>query len=159
MDNKSLPGIAALVVATLSPSASAQTTTFNVTNSGMTAYIINSQANPTLTLTRGQTYTFNVNTPGHPFDIKTVQGAGTANQYNVGVSAQGVTNGTLTFNVAADAPATLWYQCEIHNVMSGQLLTVAPAAPAVGGYMFAAVGAILVGLGAASLYRRRGATS
>ena len=40
--------------------------TFTVTPQGFTAYLINSAPNPTLTLMRGFTYTFNINAVGHP---------------------------------------------------------------------------------------------
>jgi hypothetical protein len=44
---------------------------FTVGSSGQGAYVINGQNNPTLTLTRGKTYTFDVAVSNHPFWIKT----------------------------------------------------------------------------------------
>jgi len=38
--------------------------TYNVTNNGFGNYLINGSSNPTLTLTAGQTYTFNINAAG-----------------------------------------------------------------------------------------------
>jgi MYXO-CTERM domain-containing protein len=102
--------------------------------SGMFVWNINGQLNPTLTLVRGHTYTFAVQAPGHPFDIKTAQVTGTADQFNTGVSAQGVTSGTMTFIVPTD-PNTppLFYQCEVHGTMTGGLtLTSTAPAPSAG---------------------------
>ncbi len=128
---------------------------FNVTNSGATAYLIDGTANKPLTLTRGRTYTFTLNVPGHPFDIKTVAGSGTGNQYNVGVSAQGMQTGVMTFQVDANAPAGLFYQCEIHNAMSAAITTVAaPPAPAFGPFAIAALCALVLGAGFVVLRKR-----
>jgi hypothetical protein len=92
---------------------------FTVTNSGASAYIINGQSNPTLTLYEGQTYTFNIAATGHPFWIKTTPVTGTGDAYNDGVTNNGVDNGTITFTVPIGAPSTLYYICQIHGVMQG----------------------------------------
>jgi len=78
-------------------------------------------SNPNITLKRGETYTFSVNAPGHPFLINSVQGVGTANTYNEGVTNNGAAEGTVTFTVPADAPDTLFYNCEFHASMTGEL--------------------------------------
>ena len=93
--------------------------TFNVTANGLSAYIINSQSNPTLSITEGETYTFNINASGHPFWIKTVNSTGTGNAYNDGVTNNGTANGTITFVVPYDAPSTLYYNCQYHSSMAG----------------------------------------
>ena len=98
--------------------------TFTVTNSGASAYQIDGSNNPTLTLVRGFTYTFNVNASGHPFFIKTSASTGTGNQYNTGVTNNGVQVGTLTFVVPSNAPATLYYICQYHSSMVGTINTV-----------------------------------
>jgi plastocyanin len=67
------------------------------------------------------TYTFTISSPGHPFWIKTMQVPGTASGYTNGVSASGVTSGTIEFTVPADAPSTLYYICEYHPNMSGAI--------------------------------------
>jgi hypothetical protein len=89
---------------------------------------INGQNNPPLTLVRGHTYTFAVNAPGHPFDIKTAPVTGTGMQFNTGVTGQGATNGTLTL-IAPTDPSTsqLFYQCEVHSSMTGTIALVAPS--------------------------------
>ncbi len=92
-------------------------------------YTINGQGNPTLILQRGQTYTFSVSASGHPFYIKSVQGAGTGNAFNTGVTGNGAQNGTITFAVPANAPAPLFYNCSIHSSMTGTINVVDPPAP------------------------------
>jgi plastocyanin len=99
---------------------------YDVTNNGATAYIfngngMNNMSNPSLTLQRGKTYTFTVNTPGHPFYINSVQGTGTANAYNDGVTNNGASSGTITFTVPSNAPNTLFYNCEFHSSMTGAI--------------------------------------
>src|SRR5262245_55914612 len=96
------------------------TTTFTVTNSGSTDYVIDGVHDPNLKLTRGQTYVFQINAIGHPFWIKSVQGAGTGNAYNDGVTNNGAQSGSLTFVVPANAPSTLFYNCEFHPSMTGR---------------------------------------
>jgi hypothetical protein len=104
------------------------TTTFSVTNNGVSAYDVAgfSGDNPTLTLVQGQTYNFQVNASGHPFFISTTAHSPSGPHFTTGVTNDGVQVGTLTFVVPASAPATLFYQCEIHSAMSGQLNIVAP---------------------------------
>lgn len=93
--------------------------TFNVTNNSSGNYVINGQSNPTLTITEGETYTFNINATGHPFWIKTNTSTGTANQYNDGVTNNGTDNGVITFVVPFTAPSTLYYNCQFHSSMAG----------------------------------------
>jgi hypothetical protein len=96
-------------------------TSFTVVNNGATAFRIDGVDNPTLNLTRGKTYMFNVTATGHPFYIKTVRITGSGSQYTSGVTGQAVQVGTLTFVVPMDAPNTLFYQCGIHSAMGGTL--------------------------------------
>jgi hypothetical protein len=103
----------------------AATETYTVTNSGASAYTINSSSNPTLTLQRGGTYTFNINASGHPFWIKTSQVTGTGSAYNTGVTNNGTDSGTITFTVPEDAPSTLYYICQFHGSMTGTINVVA----------------------------------
>lgn len=95
--------------------------TLQVTNSGFTAYVIDGVSNPDLTFCRGSTYVFSVNATGHPFYIKTVQGIGTANAYDSGVTVNGTTVGDVTFAVPSDAPDTLFYDCSLHIAMTGTI--------------------------------------
>ena len=68
--------------------------------------------NPTLTLYRGQTYTFVINSPGNPFSIKTARVAGSLDRYTIGVSISAVELGTITFTVGVNAPDVLYYVSE-----------------------------------------------
>ena len=110
------------------PNASAATlaTSFTVANSGATAWNINGNLNPTLTLNIASTYNFNVTATGHPFYIKTAQVTGSGSQWTEGTTNQGVQSGTLTFVVPADAPATLFYQCGVHSSMTGTINIIGP---------------------------------
>jgi hypothetical protein len=123
----------AVIVTLAFLSAPAAAANFNGTmgtdDAGTFVWNVNGANNPTLTLARGSSYTFAVNAPGHPFDIKTAAVTGTADQLDAGVSQQGVTSGTVTFDVPTNATPPLFYQCEIHPTMSGSLLLASPAAP------------------------------
>ena len=89
---------------------------------------------PTLTLERGNTYTFAITNAGsHPLRIQTNNVAAndaSAELYNSGLShsdgttgssAQDKTDGTLTFVVPNDAPDTLYYRCQVHSSMVGTI--------------------------------------
>ena len=103
--------------------------TFNVTNSGAGAYSFtgvgtgesSANSNPTLYLTRGESYTFSINASGHPFYIKTVNGTGTGNQFANGVSGQGTQVGDVVFTVPMNAPNKLYYNCQYHSSMNGTI--------------------------------------
>lgn len=97
---------------------------YNITNTGSSSYIFNGGGltngiNPSLTLQRGKTYSFTVNSPGHPFLIKTVQTTGSANAFNNGITNNGASSGVITFTVPSNAPNTLYYICEFHSSMTG----------------------------------------
>lgn len=107
-------------------STEGNTTNFDVSNGGASAYVFNDGGftnanNPNLTLKRGETYTFTVNSPGHPFYINSSQGTGTSNAYDNGVTNNGATDGTITFTVPDNAPDTLYYNCEFHSAMTGTI--------------------------------------
>jgi hypothetical protein len=105
---------------------------FNVGNNGFSDYVINGVNDPTLTLVRGRTYTFAINTPSHPFWIKTNAVTGNTASYTNGVANNGTGSGTLTFAVPVSAPNSLVYICSIHSAMQGTLIiTNPPPAPAV----------------------------
>jgi hypothetical protein len=110
---------------TTTPPTSTPVTTFNVTNDGATSYRINGQTNPTLTVTRGVTYTFSVSVPGHPFWLQTQSGAYNSNIiYSSGVVGGGSEVGTITWRVPNDAPSTLFYVCKWHPSQNGQINVV-----------------------------------
>lgn len=124
---RSALAIAVILIA----SQSTRAETFNVSASNITAFTINTMADPTLTLTRGQTYQFQlVNLASiHPFWIKTAASTGTENAYNDGLSSNGQTgNITMTFIVPENAPDQLFYSCQTHAAMTGVINIVTDAA-------------------------------
>jgi hypothetical protein len=103
-------------------------TQFTVTNNGSGSYSVNGTASATLTLTRGATYTFNVNASGHPLYIQTSgNGYNSGNVFSTGVSLTSGTRdvGTITFQVPENAPDLLYYQCQFHPSMFGQINVIA----------------------------------
>lgn len=92
---------------------------FSFTTHGDYTYYVADQANPELTLKRGITYQFQMNTPGHPLWIKTKLSPGVENAFNNGITANGTDKGVITFVVAPDAPDELIYNCQYHVMMHG----------------------------------------
>ena len=89
------------------------------------AYEINGVNNPTLIVRRGQTYTFNLNTPSHPFYLQTTgNGHQSADIYSRGFSGNGQTSGEYQWVVPQDAPDELFYQCKFHSVMFGKIIVM-----------------------------------
>jgi hypothetical protein len=114
---------AGLVLALMLTGGAAIGADFTVTSPGFFYSINSASPNPTLTLERGRTYTFDVSTASiHPFQILS---PGTAVSNNT-------STGTIIYTVATDAPATNnpGYRCSLHN-FSGIILTVAPPSPPV----------------------------
>lgn len=69
----------------------------------------------------GDTIVFNVNTPSHPFYIKTSITSGTGNTV-AGVSNNGATSGTITYNTAGSIPGTTIYYVSSNNTnLSGPI--------------------------------------
>ena len=100
-----------------------ETFTYTVTNNATTAYMFNGNGltnaeNPSFTFIKGNTYIFNINTPGQPFYLKTVQGIGTSDLYANGVTGNGTDNGTLEIVVPDDAPNTLYINSEFEATMT-----------------------------------------
>jgi len=85
-------------------------------------YTINGATDPDLFMIRGFTYYFNLNTTSsHPFWIKTAAVTGTGSAYAPGVTNNGAYTGTLTFTVPLDAPNQLYYICQYHAAMVGNI--------------------------------------
>jgi hypothetical protein len=75
---------------------------------------------PYLHLDRGFTYIFNINTPGHAFNIKSdTNMPGTL--YSTGVTNNGASSGEIIFEVPMTAPNNLYYQCGTHAAHTGRL--------------------------------------
>lgn len=87
---------------------------FTVTAPGFFYSINGMSPNPTLTLIRGETYTFAINTGSlHPFRIN-----------SAGASISNVSSGTITYKVPTNA-ANYAYQCAIHG-FGGSVITIPP---------------------------------
>ncbi len=66
--------------------------------------------NPLIKLYKGQTYVFEINSPGNPFTISTVRSVNPVVLYQTpGLSDNAVSEGTITFKVPEDAPDILYY--------------------------------------------------
>ena len=87
-------------------------------------YVINSgDPNPTLTLTRGVTYTFFIDADAsHPFEIVSDLGG---IPWDEGVVNNNISSGLLTFAVPWDAPELLYYICSVH-FFGGEIHIVDP---------------------------------
>jgi hypothetical protein len=86
------------------------------------AYIFSSDElvqNPTLIVYRGQTYTFEINTPRTPISIRTARTLDPEFNYDIGVSAQGVEAGKIIFEVDANTPEVLYYVADNDINISG----------------------------------------
>ena len=78
---------------------------------------------PTIYLSRGQTYIFENNngSNAHPFQIQSTSGQG-GTAYNTGVTNNGGAGGTeIKITVPHDAPDILYYQCTAHPNMGGTI--------------------------------------
>ena len=103
-----------------------QTFTVTVTNPGSgNVFVIDGSNNPTLTLIRGFTYTFDVSdntVSGHPLAFKNGSSA-----YTTGVTVNGTagqSGATVVFAVPSNAPATgLLYYCTSHGNAMGNSIT------------------------------------
>lgn len=136
------PFLMAAVALLVAPSVMAQTT-FIVTVATKTAahpnfgvgwpegYVIDGVEGDELTLTRGETYQFQMsNVPAlHPFHISTSNAGGDAGAaaWTDGVTGNGATgNAVLTFDVPNAAPNLLYYQCFNHMFMGWEINIIDP---------------------------------
>ena len=84
------------------------------------AFQINGTDGPTLTLVRGRTYTFDVQTSAgfHPFHIE-----------SPGVDVNDIASGTIRYTVPTNV-GNYYYNCTVHgDSMRGEIVTVAPPVP------------------------------
>ena len=100
-------------------------TTYTVTVAGG-VFVIDGVANPTLTLTRGSSYIFNLSDSSnatHPLIFKDTSG----NSYSTGVTVTGSAGSSgaqVQIDVAANAPSSLVYSCQTHGNSMGNSITV-----------------------------------
>ena len=73
---------------------------------------------PSLTFNVGDTINFNVDSPGHPFYLKTVASTGTGDLIS-GVINNGATEDTVTW--IPSTPGIYYYQCSLHSGMTGTI--------------------------------------
>ena len=99
-----------------------------ITNSGTPSYLFTGDGfdapttQPTLYVSRGQSYVFSKSISAHPFQLQTESGVGKA-AYTDGVTgAQPLGVGSMSWVVPMDAPGILYYQCTVHASMSGQII-------------------------------------
>src|SRR6266487_1282449 len=117
LSTQRLPRTGAAVIGLFLLAHSVLAADFTVTSPGFFYSINGNQPNPTLTLVRGRTYTFAVNSSSiHPFEI-----------LSPGVLNNNISQGTITYTVPTVA-SNYTYICSIH-FFSGQILTVAPPPP------------------------------
>jgi formylglycine-generating enzyme required for sulfatase activity len=102
---------------------------FTVSHVGTSAYLINGESNPTLVLTRGQTYVLEIDAFGYPLWIKTAPTIGVGDLYTNGVINNGIMEGEITFTVPSDAPTTLYYISQFQFAMQGVIDIVDGANP------------------------------
>ena len=77
---------------------------------------------PTIKVKVGDDLTFNVDSPGHPFYLKSASGTGTDNQLS-DVNNNGSEKGTITWKVPADSSgSTFYYLCSVHGAMQGSII-------------------------------------
>ena len=102
------------------------TYTMDVTASSSMDYTFTgsfSGSDPAINVNLGDTLIFNVNAPGHPFWINTIQGTGSSN--GVTVTNNGTSSGTITW--VPTTMGTYYYNCEFHSMMTNSIV-VNPAA-------------------------------
>jgi len=124
-----LPFALAILLLPLAASAAPKggTTTFAVSATSFSAWTIDGNSNPPLTLERGRTYVFDLTGVAgvHPFNINTSNTTGSGARYNVGISNNGATGDTdITFVVPAAAPNSLHYNCGNHGAMNGTITVI-----------------------------------
>lgn len=88
-------------------------------------YRIDGLLNPSLSLTKGITYIFNIDAEGYPLRFQTTPGAYDAlTEYTNGVSNAGDDVGAITWTIPDNAPATLYYVAETKPEMAGTISIV-----------------------------------
>jgi hypothetical protein len=102
------------------------TSTFQVSvedELGTNAYIFQPPGldrNPTIKLYRGQTYTFEINSPGNPFSIKTQRVSGNLERYIIPtIDNYAVELGTITVTIPYNSPDVLFYVSETDVNLGG----------------------------------------
>ena len=106
--------------------SSATTSEWSITSNGSSDYrftgrVDGTENDPTIYLVEGQQYKFTNNSGGsHPFQIRATIDR---TAYNDGITNNGLSSGTLTWDIQMDAPNILYYQCTSRSLgMFGKIL-------------------------------------
>ena len=84
-------------------------------------YTVNGVKKPRILLEVGKTYTFEIDTPGHPFYI-TTDATGGHNNLKGSLIDEAVEKGTVKFTPNKEQRGTkLYYQCNFHKTMGNHL--------------------------------------
>jgi hypothetical protein len=129
---------------TANNASSPTTLTVTVANS---KFVINGDETPTLGFIRGETYTFDqsdASNSGHPLVLATSEDGAT--QYTTGWTTTpsspdyvpGVSGAQGTFIVPYDVPDTIYYKCNVHSNMGGEINTTFGNAFSLGDFTVAA---------------------
>ncbi len=87
------------------------------------AYLIDGIENPTIEVSRGQTYLFDLNVPGEPFTLQTVGGGYDPTFiYNEGFAGNGETSGQFAWVVPETGPEELFYQSASTPEFGGKII-------------------------------------
>lgn len=106
----------------LDASARTQTTTLSVELTAA-GYLVNGQANPTIEISRGQTYVFDFQVPSEPFTLQTSGGGyDPAYLYDDGFAGNGETSGQFTWVVPESGPDELFYQSAATPEFGGKIV-------------------------------------
>jgi hypothetical protein len=82
--------------------------------------INNPSQNPSLKLYRGQTYRFDIVSPGNPFSIKTKRSLGTIDRYDTpGLTGNAVEHGVIELTIPHNSPDILYYVSETDVNLGG----------------------------------------
>ena len=100
-----------------------------VSTGGGNKYFIDGSQQATLNLTKGQTYQFDQSAGtngGHPLRLSTTSDGTHSGgvEYTTGVTTSGVPGNAGAYTqitVDASAPSTLYYYCQVHSGMGGQI--------------------------------------
>lgn len=110
---------------TITGVAKSTVSTYTVTDDKLKQYFILTPdgltENPMLTLYRGVTYIFNVNS-SHKFWIKTQRTQGKDNAYTETVTNNGVSQGQIILTIDDNTPKKLYYVAEDNTIAGGEII-------------------------------------
>ena len=78
---------------------------------------------PSFIVKRGLTYTFSINTPGHPFYVSTVEPAMWERSYDSRLT-NAVTSGSITLSPDANTPDIVFYHSTSFSFMGGMIVVI-----------------------------------